>query len=418
MNELIALIEKSFDRAEMISQLDTVVTMTEQWRREAADVEITARREISESGVSTLEFLQTVLSRNVGKDIHDEMRTLLASLELEFEESDDLRSLFLVAKIGKAMVDQETGERGFLITGVDSFLQPFDQGSIDFAATTAKLRVHVTTAYDASTRQSILDDIDSVQTLGRKWQEQAAQPEIASRRRINERSVNTLQFIQTVLLRARGKNILDEIRVIFDDLNATFDQSNHLQGIGLVLELGKAVVDQETGERGFLITGDDEFLQPYESGKYNFRSTIPKLKNLIDSYYDVDAVQSDIDSLEDLAVKWRKEAAEPEIELRYQVLIGDATMLQIETLLGQAHGKNLLDDVRARLEDLDRTFAKADAESGRYLVASIATDIVNQETGQRGFLITGQDPFLQPYRAGTLALTQHFTELRALVATV
>jgi len=166
-----------------------------------------------------------------------------------------------------------------------------------------------------------------------------------------------------------------------------------------------------------LITGDDKFLEPYESGRYAFRTTIPKLKNLVDNYYEIDAVLEKIDEVEELSARWQLEAAQPEIELRNQVNNGNASMAQIETLLGKGHGKNLLDKIRADVDDLALIFHRADKESAVHLVTAIATDLVNRETGQRGFLITGQDPFLQPYRDGEVALARHIDELRSLVST-
>jgi len=141
------------------------------------------------------------------------------------------------------MADRETGERGFLITGEESFLQPFNQGTTDFTAATSDLRVHIRANYNADERRSKLDSVASIELLARKWLEQAAQPEIDARRRINQTSVNTLQYIQTVLLRGTGKNILDQIRGIFDELQVTFNQSNQLQASGLVMQLAKAMVD-------------------------------------------------------------------------------------------------------------------------------------------------------------------------------
>jgi methyl-accepting chemotaxis protein len=49
-------------------------------------------------------------------------------------------------------------------------------------------------------------------------------------------------------------------------------------------------------------------------------------------------------------------------------------------------------------------------------MADVATDVLDVDTGMRGFVITGVDAFLEPYDAGTNAVAQNVTALRALIA--
>ena len=46
-------------------------------------------------------------------------------------------------------------------------------------------------------------------------------------------------------------------------------------------------------------------------------------------------------------------------------------------------------------------------------MSSITLDLVNMETGQRGFLLTRQEASLQPFRDGQIALTENIAELNA-----
>ncbi|MEM7183438.1 MAG: CHASE3 domain-containing protein [Spirochaetota bacterium] len=45
--------------------------------------------------------------------------------------------------------------------------------------------------------------------------------------------------------------------------------------------LQKLMIDMETGERGFLLAGRDEFLEPYNSGWSQFQTLITKQKKLV-----------------------------------------------------------------------------------------------------------------------------------------
>ena len=46
-------------------------------------------------------------------------------------------------------------------------------------------------------------------------------------------------------------------------------------------ELSNLVVDMETGQRGFIITGKEEFLEPYNAGAGEFQKLIDKEKELV-----------------------------------------------------------------------------------------------------------------------------------------
>jgi methyl-accepting chemotaxis protein len=52
----------------------------------------------------------------------------------------------------------------------------------------------------------------------------------------------------------------------------------------------------------------------------------------------------------------------------------------------------------------------------RRQIAELALQLVNAETGQRGFVITGKEDFLQPYTAALASLDSTYTELRRLTA--
>jgi methyl-accepting chemotaxis protein len=49
-------------------------------------------------------------------------------------------------------------------------------------------------------------------------------------------------------------------------------------------------------------------------------------------------------------------------------------------------------------------------------VANVLSQLKDVETGQRGYIITGNDTFLEPYRSGTAAVPKLIEELRELVA--
>ncbi|MFJ8227154.1 sensor histidine kinase [Streptomyces griseus] len=73
-------------------------------------------------------------------------------------------------------------------------------------------------------------------------------------------------------------------------------------------QLQNALLDQETGIRGFALTGDDSFLEPYEAGKAAEQERLAQVRRLVGSggqYTD------DLDAIAAAAEQWRRSKAEP-----------------------------------------------------------------------------------------------------------
>src|SRR5580704_9846760 len=49
-------------------------------------------------------------------------------------------------------------------------------------------------------------------------------------------------------------------------------------------------------------------------------------------------------------------------------------------------------------------------------LSAVLNQLTDAETGQRGFVITGDDAYLEPYRSGTAAVPRLMEELRELTA--
>ncbi|WP_092781013.1 sensor histidine kinase [Actinokineospora terrae] len=130
------------------------------------------------------------------------------------------------------------------------------------------------------------------------------------------------------------------------------------------LRLDTALVDQETGLRGYVLTAKDEFLEPYDSGVERQRAAIANLRRSI-------VVRTDlldrITSIETDVERWRTDYAEPTIDrVRATGVGGDA---QTE------EGKRRFDQVRAAVGGLQRELDLA-REEGRATLASAASTLV------------------------------------------
>jgi signal transduction histidine kinase len=108
-----------------------------------------------------------------------------------------------------------------------------------------------------------------------------------------------------------------------------------------------AMVDQETGARGYLISGDKRFLEPYDQGKGAFAVATRKLRELAAKSA---GLQRRLNDLEALAEKWQSQIAEQEIALTAD----PGTRAEARAVESSGAGKAAMDLIRAKVAEIDR----------------------------------------------------------------
>jgi len=103
-------------------------------------------------------------------------------------------------------------------------------------------------------------------------------------------------------------------------------------------------VDQETAERGYILTGRPEFLEPYDAAAPAIRSTLAELDGQVSP-----AVRDQIAAMDSAYRAWLAEAAEPELAAAQ----GGDRKRAIE-LVASGEGRRLFDQVRAAHEEADQ----------------------------------------------------------------
>lgn len=198
-----------------------------------------------------------------------------------------------------------------------------------------------------------------------------------------------------------------------------------------------AAVDMETGMRGYLLAGKDDFLNPYKGGKKTFETLLASLSTTVSDNPQQVQLLADISNT---IATWQSKVTEPVIALRTR--IGDAkTMNDMSDVIKQAKGKQYFDKFRGQLQlFIDR---ESKLMQQRQKQAKTSTDInelkkltgwvehtykviaqaqaivaaaVDMETGMRGFLLAGQDQFLEPYTDGKTRFNQLITALMQTVS--
>lgn len=113
----------------------------------------------------------------------------------------------------KSMVDRETGERGFLLTGEEKFLEPLSQGRGEFDEHLAQAR-HLTSD---NPRQQ--ERLQRLQAVNEAWLTTYLEPILALRRDVTAGRAELSRLLEQVR-DAKGKYFMDQMRVIEAELEA------------------------------------------------------------------------------------------------------------------------------------------------------------------------------------------------------
>lgn len=289
--------------------------------------------------------------------------------------------------IVSSAVDMETGMRGYLLAGQEQFLEPYENGQVETYKALEQLREEV------SDNPRQVGRLSEAESILRDWQSNVTEPTIQLRRNIGD--AKTMNDMARVVAEARGKTYFDKFReqiatfiereqVLLakrrgefgtafkqlDTIVAGKPSTADLAGsaaqsalstmrdnekwvshtyavIGQANQLLAHAVDMETGMRGFLLAGRDEFLDPYITGSDKF---FELLKSLQETVSDNPAQVTLLNEINENITGWKADVTEPTIALRRE--IGDAkTMDDMSDLVGEAKGKVYFDQFRTIMAD-------------------------------------------------------------------
>ena len=106
-----------------------------------------------------------------------------------------------------------------------------------------------------------------------------------------------------------------------------------------------AMVDQETGLRGYLLSGDDKFLDPYHKGGETYTAAFQKVKDLTS---DNPVQQERLLAMNQFAQGWRTDVAGKEIAL----MAKPETREQARAMEASGAGKTSMDGIRAKVAEV------------------------------------------------------------------
>ncbi|MEK7990359.1 MAG: CHASE3 domain-containing protein [Thiotrichaceae bacterium] len=254
--------------------------------------------------------------------------------------------------------DMETSARGFLLTGQEAFLQPYLHGVSEFNKQVEQLQTIV------SDNPKQVKRLEQAEEIIQKWREEWIEVQIELRRKIGD--AKTMNDLAKEVAKARGKTYFDTFRqqiktfinqekILLNqkskDIEAISESDNLVEQIYEEMTAAKTIlthgIDMETGMRGFLLSGKEEFLEPYNDGKKSLKQTLYSLKQTVSNH---PAQMSLLEEITHTLEEWQLKVVEPLIHLRRQ--IGDAkTMDDVAKIVGIGKGKQYFDQFREKMAD-------------------------------------------------------------------
>ncbi|WP_019143225.1 methyl-accepting chemotaxis protein, partial [Noviherbaspirillum massiliense] len=111
----------------------------------------------------------------------------------------------------------------------------------------------------------------------------------------------------------------------------------------------ESLLNMETGERGFALTGKESMLEPYKAGKEAFKKHVDTLKSLTS---DNPKQQERVEKLLQEQQQWVKVAIDPLISMRRDVEAGNELMDSVVAWERAGRGKKGMDAMRAILAEI------------------------------------------------------------------
>ena|GEM_PF-557475 len=251
----------------------------------------------------------------------------------------DTPILINARRLSKLVVDMETGLRGFILTGEEEFLESYKDAAREFENLIEEEKKLIA-------NPSHIKILETIENLVREWQGRAAKPQIAMGRRVFA-GISSAGYLQDIVAKDAGKGIMDTIRSVLREMTANFKDTGNKGAHILAVSIGKDMVDMETGQRGFLITGKEDFLEPYEAGKRQLEVDIKRLRTILAGDQRVLSI---LNKVESLANDWFEKGAIPEINARHEMNEHPETLRDVAALVRSGAGKARFDQIRGEFD--------------------------------------------------------------------
>jgi methyl-accepting chemotaxis protein len=261
-----------------------------------------------------------------------------------------------VATLNAAAFEMEAGLRGYELAGQERYLEPYEKGSAETFAALEELSVSV------RDDPAMAERLSEAENTLRAWQSDVAEQAINLRRDIGD--AMTMNDMASEVKTAKGtvffeafrseiEQFIEEEEVRLADRRQVFmtmvktgiaspdfmnssliavEQAHSI--ISEAKDLLAVAVDMESSMRGYLLTGEEASLEPYNIGIETFDRLVA---SLTEKSSESLMQEIRITKLAKIIADWRQQAVEPLLALRRE--IGDAkTMDDMADFVAEGRG--------------------------------------------------------------------------------
>jgi methyl-accepting chemotaxis protein len=142
--------------------------------------------------------------------------------------------------------------------------------------------------------------------------------------------------------------------IVYFSLNKLLETNTWVNHTYQAIDLGKGIssslVNMETGFRGFLVVGEEEFLEPFQAGKTDFSDYMRKAQAKVS---DNQTQVSRLKKVESIEQRWHSEHTSVAMQFRREVSRGDGsrTSDDISSFIKKGIGKRYMDEMRGILDE-------------------------------------------------------------------
>jgi len=178
--------------------------------------------------------------------------------------------------------------------------------------------------------------------------------------------------------------------------------------IGHVNVIDKLRMEMGYTRRGFLLSGEDRYLEGYYRSQKDMDANFKMLKE----ENPAAAAAALIADIQGLIADYVKKSGEPGIEIRRKAEQGIKLDNDLRGKLAVGKFEKIQNEIRELTERLRDRFQKANDQKAVNMLLSIAYNLRNMEAAAHGFLNTGKETSLEPFRKGQQSLREDISLFR------
>ena len=138
------------------------------------------------------------------------------------------------------------------------------------------------------------------------------------------------------------------------------------------------LINMETGARGYVLTGNESFLEPFNQGKTSYEQYYNKLKKLTADNFEQQQRLINVEKEYESWLEWQKTKV---IAGRQKVSLGESKLEDIIAVIQIGEGKAMMDNLRSILGDINK-------EEER-LLQNKNIDLIKMEKETRAIMLSG-----------------------------